>query len=181
MNLTNQHIDDCLYEIYTGYGVQFRYPGAWALSETRQSDEVTIQVESGETSFWSLTLLFDLPEPADVIEVVSQAFREEYPELDLYASHDQLNGRPTWGCDIEFVSFELVNSAFVRCFQADDFTGVVLYQGTDLELETTQPEMDAMTKSLAVTDDADSEEAHSDRGKLIERGDFAADEPDARE
>ena len=157
MTSLEQNIDDCLYEIYTGHGVQFRYPGAWALSETRQTDEVTIQVESGETSFWSLTLLHANPDPTEVVEAVTQAFQEEYPELDLYASNDRLNERETWGCDIEFVALELVNSAFVRCFQADGYTGLVLYQGTDLELETTRPEMEAITKSLILAKPGDDE------------------------
>lgn len=150
MNAPDPWENDQIYEIYTGHGVQFRYPGAWALAESQKPGEVTIQVESGETSFWSLTLLFGSPAPADVLEAVTQAFLEEYPEMDTYPSTDSLPQRQTWGCDVEFVSFELVNSAFVRCFQAEGCTGVVLYQGTDVELEQTQPQLEAISQSLEV-------------------------------
>ncbi len=154
MNSIDQHMDDCLYETYTGHGVRFLYPGLWALSETRQSHEVTIQVESGGTSFWSLTILSDAPAPEDVIESVAEVFREEYEELDIYPAPFTVNAelksltQAAAGCDIEFVALELVNSAFVRCFQTPRLTGVILYQGTDLELLETQDQLEAITRSV---------------------------------
>ncbi|MFN0197173.1 MAG: hypothetical protein ACKVT0_10525 [Planctomycetaceae bacterium] len=145
-----------MYETYVGHGVRFRYPGLWAISETRQSHEVMIQVESGGTSFWSLTLLFDAPAPVDVIESVAEVFREEYEELDIYpvpfaVSADlKSQTRAASGCDIEFVSLEMVNSAFIRCFQTPRLTGVVLYQGTDHELLETRDQLEAITRSLSL-------------------------------
>ena len=51
--------------------------------------------------------------------------------------------------DVDFVCFELINSAFIRSFQTERFTVLVLYQGFDAELETTRPLLEAISASLA--------------------------------
>ena len=49
--------------VYESHGVRFEYPKDWILHEQAGHDEVSITVNSPETSFWSLTLLFHRPEP----------------------------------------------------------------------------------------------------------------------
>ena len=59
---------------------------------------------------------------------------------------DNLAGLPSLGRDLDFVCYDLVNSATVRAFQTSDRTIMVLYQGTDHELATTRDQMQAITR-----------------------------------
>jgi len=135
-------------QLYSAHGVRFRFPAEWQLSEQRTTTGVHITVSSPETSFWSLTLLFDTPRPEDVIESALDAFREEYAELDIYSSEAALCHRRNVACDLEFICFELINSAFLRSFRTERFTVLVLFQGTDCELEHTREVLEAISESL---------------------------------
>ena len=146
-----------LQEVYQGHGVGFRYPAAWELSEQRAGNEVTITVSSAETSFWSVVLCSDAPRPEDLIESALEAFRDEYEELDIYDAQASMCRRPTIACDLEFVCLELINSAFLRAFRAGSLSVLVLYQGTDYELEDTQQILEAISASLRCDGDEDAD------------------------
>ncbi len=141
-------------EHYERHGVKFRYPESWPLTEEGNDQERCVTVSSPDTSFWSLTLFFDCPSPDDVADTVLQAFRDEYQDLDAYPVSGQIGARPAIGADIEFVALDLINSAFLRVCRTERFTAVVLYQGTDFELERTLDVLEAISSSLEL-DDAD--------------------------
>jgi hypothetical protein len=147
-----------LQEVYSEHGVGFRYPAAWELAEQRAGKEVTITVSSPETSFWSIVVCFDAPRPEDLIESALEAFRDEYEELDIYPAEASLCQRPTVARDLEFVCLELINSAFLRAFRAGSVSVLVLYQGTDLELEDTQETLEAISVSLSCDGGVEGEE-----------------------
>lgn len=142
-------------EIYQSNGVCFRYPGMWELSEEQNENEVTITVTSPETSFWSITILSERPNPEDVNESAVNAFREEYDELDIYPSEIELCHRTSVARDLEFVCLELLNSAFLRAFRTHRFSALVYYQGTDQELEETRTILEMITASLQCDEDAE--------------------------
>src|SRR5262245_54395681 len=134
---------------YAGHGVRFRFPSEWEVSEQREESQLSITVSSPHTSFWTVTLLPDRPEPEDIVAAVLDAFHEEYDELDDYPSRARVGKRPTVARDIDFVCLELLNVARVRAFRTPDFTVMVLYQGTDREFEESGPVLEKITKSLA--------------------------------
>ncbi|HID21223.1 MAG TPA: hypothetical protein EYP14_02335 [Planctomycetaceae bacterium] len=134
--------------LYHAHGVRFWVPDDWTLSEQDVGHHVSINVQSPETSFWSLTLFFDRPEPRRVAEAVLQAFREEYDEIDVYPGECGVGGHEAVAHDIEFFCWELLNSAFLRVFQTQRFTALVLFQGTDTELRETRPLLDRISESL---------------------------------
>lgn len=136
------------HETYRSHGVRFEYPAHWELSEQRQNNELSINVSSPETSFWSLTLLADGPAPEQVVASAVVAFEDEYPELDIYESEVQICDRRSVARDIEFVCLELVNSAFLRAFRLGERSALVLYQGTDHELKETLETLEAISSSL---------------------------------
>ena len=140
-------------ELYSSHGVQFRFPSFWELSEESAGNELTITVSSPETSFWSLTLIRDKPRPEDVIKSAVAALREEYDELDDYASQVKLCGRDSVACDHEFVCLEMLNSAYLRAFRTDDFSALIYYQGTDQELAETRSILESISSSLKCDDD----------------------------
>jgi hypothetical protein len=136
-------------EIYEGHGIRFLYPAYWELTEQEDDEATSITVSSPETSFWSISLFRDGVSPLEVLESALEAFREEYKEVDVYPSTVQVGQRKGVARDVDFVCFELINSAFLRAFQTDRFTVLVLYQGFDGELETTRPQLEAISTSLA--------------------------------
>jgi hypothetical protein len=136
-------------EIYEGHGISFRYPVYWELTEQVDDEAISITVASPETSFWSISLFQDGPSPQEVLESAVEALQEEYAEADIYPSTARIGKRVGVARDVDFVCFELINSAFLRAFQTERFTVLVLYQGFDGELETTRPLLEAISTSLA--------------------------------
>jgi hypothetical protein len=135
-------------EIYNSHGVRFRYPNDWNISEQSDEGRISITVSSPRTSFWTVSVFPDGPEPRDVVEAVLDAFREEYPELDIYAATAKLCDRRAVAKNIEFVCLELLNSAWVRAVRTPHGTILVLYQGTDAEIDETGSTLERMTRSL---------------------------------
>ncbi len=134
--------------VFEGHGIRFEYPEDWILHEQSSAEEITLTVQSPDSSFWSLTLIMDRPDPRRVLDAILDTFREEYSEIDVYPSEVLLAEQPTESCELDFVCHELIGSAFLRAVAAPDFTLLVLYQGADLELDSTQPLMEKITNSL---------------------------------
>ncbi len=135
-------------KFYEGHGIRFRYPGDWELSEQEQDRDVAVSVASPETSFWTISLLAGRPDPKRVIREVLETFRGEYVEVDEYSVQAKIRETPCEARDLQFVQYELINSAFLRAFSAGPWTALVLYQGTDHELEYTRPILEAITATL---------------------------------
>lgn len=134
--------------VFEGHGIRFEYPDDWILHEQSAAEEITLTVHSPDTSFWSLTLIFDRPDPRRVIDAILETFREEYSEIDVYPSDVRLGDQPTESCELDFVCHDLIGSAFLRAAVAPEFTLLVLYQGADLELDDTQPLLEKINNSL---------------------------------
>ena len=162
--------------VFEGHGIHFEYPEDWILHEQSTPEEITITINSPETSFWSLTLLLERPDPYRVIETVIDTLREEYSDVDIYSSEDRLGDLQTVARDVDFVCHELIGSAFIRAAVIPGGTLLVLYQGADFELEETQPLLERVSKSL--TWDASSEPRMIDVLDLFE---LVADGSDADE
>ncbi len=143
-------------EIYEGHGIRFRYPAYWEITEQQDDEAISITVASPDTSFWSISLFHDGPSPREVLESAIEAFREEYAEVDVYASSARMGERAGVARDVDFVCFELINSAYLRSFQTEQFTVLVLYQGFDAELEMTRPLLEAISASLAFAGDEEA-------------------------
>jgi hypothetical protein len=141
-------------ETYKGHGIRFRYPASWELVEQEDGESTSITVASPDTSFWSVSLFPEGPSPEQVVASAVEAFREEYDEVDVYPSEEKMGDRPGTALDVDFVCFELINSAFLRSFQTDRLTVLVLYQGFDGELAETRPLLEAISASLALEDEA---------------------------
>jgi len=135
-------------EVYDSNGVRFRYPAWWELDEQIQGNEVSITVSSPGTAFWSLTLLLEAPLPENVIESALQVYREEYEEIDIYPIETMLCHRSNVARDLEFVCLELINSAYLRAFRTGEFTALILYQGTDAELQACKQILEEISDSL---------------------------------
>ena len=134
--------------LYDSNGVRFRFPERWELHEQRSDNQLSITVSSPETSFWTLSLFFDALPEDELMETALDAFREEYEELDIYPVAEIICHRESIARDLEFVCLELINSAFLRAFRTNHFTALILFQGTDYELEMTRDRLENISLSL---------------------------------
>ena len=143
--------------VYDSHGITFQYPADWVVTEQEQGDECLISVSGPGTSFWSVGLFRDRPHPDLVLETALAVFKDEYPDLDVYETEEELLGQQATGYDIEFFCLELVNTARLRAFLAEEFTVLVMCQADDTELETSTPLFEALSQSLtcALPDDDD--------------------------
>lgn len=141
---------------YENHGVRFHYPSEWELSEQTSDNETSISVQSDGTSFWTVVLLKSRPDPEVVLESVVEAFELDYEEVDVLTHVGSLCGLPALGRDLDFVCYDLVNSAIARAFQTSEKTVLVLFQGTDHELVSTRSRLEAITASLQCDDEDDS-------------------------
>ena len=138
--------------LYRGHGITFRFPPAWDLSEDSSPDQSTITVQSPHTSFWTVTLFEDRPEPERVLSTVQAVFRDEYSNLDVYESVASAMGLPAVACELEFVCLDLITAAFLVCFQVLDRTVLLMFQGEDRELNGTRAVLEEMTRSFSCDD-----------------------------
>lgn len=135
---------------YAEHGLRFSYPQDWELSEQREGDEISITVNSPQTAFWTVTLFLDRPDPKRVMKAALDAFRQEYPELDVYPVKTRVCGQVSLARNLDFVCLELLNSAWLRTLRTPDFTIFVLYQAHDAELKVNGPILKQITKSMEV-------------------------------
>jgi hypothetical protein len=124
---------------YKKHGIALAYPERWELSEHLEPGQVTISLISPGTSFLTICLFQDRPDPEEVAEAALQAFRDEYTELDIYPTRAQVGRRPAISWDLEFFCLELTNSAR---------TCLLLFQGTDQEFERTEDTFLKIARSI---------------------------------
>ncbi|HBH51750.1 MAG TPA: hypothetical protein DDY91_07650 [Planctomycetaceae bacterium] len=167
---------------YKKHGISFAYPERWDLAENLEPDQVTISLSSPGTSFLTICLFQDRPDPAEVAEATLEAFRDEYTELDIYPVKAKVGRRPAVAWDLEFFCLELTNSARIRAFRAPRFTCLVLFQGTDQEFEKTEETFRKIARSIRCRGTAhdlpESDETDSDDEEEDIAGDVADDTDD---
>jgi hypothetical protein len=95
-----------------------------------------------------VSLLAGRPDPARVIREVLETFRGEYAELDEYPAQAAFRGIDCEARDLQFLQYELINSAYLRAFSAGSRTLLILYQGMDRELVEARPVLEKISASL---------------------------------
>ena len=139
---------------YRTPGLSFSYPPDWQVAEQHDDDRLTVTVAGAGTAFGTVTILYDRPETRDVVTAAVHAFREEYTELDVYDVRSQIASQPALGCDIDFICLELCNTALLRAFRTPQFTVLMLFQSSDIDLEQAKPVFDQMCNSLTCGTDS---------------------------
>lgn len=167
-------------QTYRRHGLSFTCPASWDVHEKSEADLVTLSHDQPGTGFWTLTLFFDRPDPAEIAEATQAAFRSEYPELDLYEVQARVGLRRAVGFDIDFLCLETTNSACVRIFVGPRFTGMVLYQGTDPEFAGFAARCERVVRSIRCYRPG-SEERRARAGDADEESDEFSDFDEAGE
>jgi hypothetical protein len=134
-------------------GIRFRYPENWRLEREDSEEGWTVSVQSPGTAFLMMCLRQDSPTPDSMIESVTAAMREDYPDLEVEDRVESVAGQPAIGQDIRFFSLDLTNTCWTRSFYTSQGTVLLLCQTNDLELDEAGPVLQAMCASLEVADD----------------------------
>lgn len=130
-------------------GLQFLYPGEWQIVESQDGNDITVQVQSPETTFWCVTVMKDRPAPSHAIQTVIDAFQDTYENTDIYDVENQNeDGLFQIAKQIDFVCHDLVNTAKVEAAQTDLATILILAQGFDREMQDYQSLLREMTASV---------------------------------
>jgi hypothetical protein len=131
-------------------GISFRYPANWTLEREEGEGGWTVSVQSPDTAFLVLSCDSGMPDTEDVAETTMEALKEEYPGLEAESCVENIAGRMAVGHDMHFISFDLTNTCWTRCFNSEAGTVLVMCQTNDLELEANGPVLKAICESLHV-------------------------------
>ncbi|MEX0939081.1 MAG: hypothetical protein WDZ59_14555 [Pirellulales bacterium] len=135
--------------VFDNQGVRFQYPENWTL-EWQESDttDPSVSVFSPGGAFWTLSIHPPGTETARLVQVVLDALREEYQELDAQEAVDSIGDTEMIGYDVNFYCLDLCNTAVVRGFHTRRASYVLLCQAEDREFERVREVFRAMTTSL---------------------------------
>src|SRR5262249_17022627 len=134
-------------------GISFRYPPGWLLDTEEADGGWTVSLQGPQTAFLTLTCDSSLPPQEEMAQAALDALRSEYPSLEAEAAVETLAGQMALGHDVNFVSLDLTNTCWTRCFYCDAGTVLVLCQPWDLVVDDSGPVVKAICASLRVEDE----------------------------
>jgi len=135
-------------------GLSFHFPPGWEVAEQHEEDRLSVTVTGAGTAFCTVSMLYDRPEPRQVLAAAVRAFQDEYAELDVYSCDGPIASQAAVGCDVDFICLELCNTALLRAFRTARFTVLVWFQSNDAELPEARPVFDEVCRSLNCGADA---------------------------
>ncbi len=138
---------------YHDRGICFQYPANWKLEQEETERGWTLLLQSPNTTFFLISCDYGIPPTEQVLHTVREALKADYPDLEIVDRMETLAGAPAPGYDIQFISLDLTNTCCVRSFYSEEGTLLVMWQGADIDLETTGPVLRAICKSLELEEE----------------------------
>src|SRR4051794_4406559 len=109
-------------------GVGFMYPDNWQVADEETENGWTVSVQSPDTTFFLLSYDGAMPEPALMADTALDALRSEYESLESESAVESLAGQPAVGHDVQFFSFDLTNTCWVRSFYGAGGTLLAMWE-----------------------------------------------------
>lgn len=131
-------------------GISFQYPDNWQLEREEMDSGWAVTVQSPETAFALVRYDRDMPTREDVAEATLEAFRADYPELDVEARVENVAGQLAVGHDLEFITLDATNTCWTRTLYTEKATLLILCQSTDHELHQHAPVLQAICTTLRI-------------------------------
>ena len=134
---------------YKKNGVHFFYPDNWRLEEIPPEDgNFTVELNSPDGAFWMLTVS-ETDSPEKLATSAHEAMMTEYRDLESVPTTKMIAGRMLSGFDMDFMVFDLVNTAMVLTFAENNKTYAIFWQADDQLLSgTCEDVFNAITFSL---------------------------------
>jgi hypothetical protein len=133
-------------------GIRFLYPENWQLERQDSDEGWTVSVQSSETAFLLISVDPEMPSTEDMLAAALRALQADYEDLEFDDCIDTVAGQPAVGHDLRFISLDLTNTCWTRCFYSAAGTILVLCQCNDLENEVNEAVLRAICASLEVDD-----------------------------
>jgi hypothetical protein len=133
-------------------GIRFLYPENWQLERQDSDEGWKVSVQSPETAFILISVDPEMPSTEDMLAAALRALQADYEDLEFDDCVDTVAGQPAVGHDIRFISLDLTNTCWTRCFYSAAGTVLVLCQCNDLESEVNEAVLRAICASLEVDD-----------------------------
>ncbi len=134
---------------YDRCGIRFLYPDNWKVQEdTPQPHVHCVTLQSPGSGFWMLQTLESNESLEQLTSEVLASVREDYEEVEVHPAHEDVEGIPLSGYDLQFYCLDFVVSAKVRSFSLPDRVCLLLFQAEDSEFEKVVPVFAAITASL---------------------------------
>lgn len=134
--------------VFQQSGLRFEYPDNWALEDAAEEEVEQVVVSSPHTAFWHLTKYPADAELEPLFDEALAALRTEYPDMETEPANDELESRPLLGFDVNFICLDLTNTCWLRGFQTDNATFLLMCQAEDREFAQVAPVFQAMLASL---------------------------------
>ena len=139
--------------IFDDQGIRFEYPADWELDTTTDGTRTTVSVQAPSgLAFALVTLDEGEADPDSLVAEALAALREEYPTLVAVPAEEAIDGHPSVGFDVEFVSLDLSVAGTLRGFQTPRRTVFVLTQWSDLESLDSDDALRSLRESIEETD-----------------------------
>ncbi|MEM8946070.1 MAG: hypothetical protein AAGD11_12910 [Planctomycetota bacterium] len=134
--------------VFQQSGLRFEYPENWSLDEASEGGVEQVVVSSPNTAFWHLTKYPADEELEPLFDEALAALRIEYPEMETEPADDQIESQALTGFDVNFICLDLTNTCWLRGFQVDGATFLLMCQAEDREFAQVSPVFQAMLASL---------------------------------
>ncbi|NOZ38836.1 MAG: hypothetical protein GXP24_01250 [Planctomycetes bacterium] len=135
--------------VFEHSGLRFEYPENWVLEAASEDHLEQVVVSSPNTGFWHLSKYPRDSELETLFDEALAALRTEYQDMETEPAGDlQVEDRLLMGFDVRFICLDLTNTCWLRGFQTDDATYLLLCQAEDREFAQVSPVFQAMLASL---------------------------------
>lgn len=135
--------------VYRTSEFQFLYPENWAVEEEERDDgSVSVTVSSPGGAFWSVSRYEPATDLPQLAQTALYALEEQFPDRDVDAVQEVVNGHAFHGYDLNFICLDLTNTALIRTFKSAKGAFLVLCQAEDREFADLEMVFRGMILSL---------------------------------
>lgn len=112
--------------------IRFQYPADWEIEIEEEEDQMgwTVSVASPDSAFLVIAYRVD-EEPSRLVEAALESLREDFQNLDAQPTMETLNKQPAFGYNIEFITLDLTNTAWLRGVDGPEGGILIMGQMTD--------------------------------------------------
>ena len=134
---------------YRANGISFAYPENWQLEENELGEgEISVQLNSPGGAFWMVTVSSAKTSPESLTKKALEAIVSEYDRVDHTPVERVIGRYKLVGYEMDFIYFDLVNTALILSFSTGDRTFAIYWQSDDRQLDICQDVFEAITFTL---------------------------------